>query len=72
MTDEGWEREESGCENDWDNASGDKFHWKNGTNTTIGRVTVDAFSVVDGDNTLSLVELYKEVDDNNQCYDKAD
>ncbi len=49
------EREEGGCEDDWDDAGGDEFKRENRADSAISGVAMDAFRVVYRDDTLRLV-----------------
>jgi len=66
LADECWDRQECDCKDDWNDTSGDKLDWHDRFNTTVGGVTADALCVVDGNNTLCLIDFNEEVKDNNQ------
>lgn len=63
LADEGGEGEEGGSEDDRNDAGGDELDGEDGTDAAIGRVAVDAFGVVDGDDALGFVDFDEKIDD---------
>ena len=72
MANERRKRKESGCEDDRDNASGDEFHGENRADATIGGIAMDAFGVINCDDSLGFVEFDKEVNYEDERNDKTE